>query len=902
MPLRHPSTRVPGVGEPGLARAPIACALWALAVLAIAAPVQALDPEKELHEFALRSWGSAQGLPQMSVEALAATRDGYLWVGTQEGLVRFNGFSFNLFDRASGDPRAPHHVTALLERREGPLAVGSFGGAVARTPRGYAEIPGLEVFANEKVLALAETPSGTLWLGTTAGAASLADGRLTRFGTAQGLPSALVRAIAIDPVGRVWIGTDGGLVRVVAGRVEPVEGLPGVQVLALLADPQGAVWVGTPLGLARWQDDRITLYTAREGLPHPVVGALHLDAQGALWVGTGRGLARLWNGHWSTLATREPIGNVEVTAFVDDHDGTLWVGTASGGLAALVEGRVRVIETDHGLSAPVVYTLGAGAAGSLLAGTESGAVDRIDPLSFRTANLVRPDQTENSRVRTLLTDASGAVWIGAELGLYRLAAGRLRKVDLPGLPRDSFRTSAATRSGDLWFGTERAGVVRIRGRELLVLDAASGLPGNEVRAVLEDPSGDIWIGAHGGLVRWNEGIRQVLRRSDGLAHDFVRCLHLDSRGALWVGTYGGGVSRIADGRILSIGTGQGLTSDAVYAIVEDAGGDLWMSSNRGIFRLLRSEIEELAAGRRGRLQVLHLDQEDGMASAECNGGSPGAWKAPDGRIFFPTLQGVVVVDPGRLGQPASAPPAVIDAVSADGQPFDPSEPAVLAPGTERLEIRYSAISLRASRRLRFWQILEGFDRAWAEGSPGRTAQYTRLPPGRYTFHVAACSGELPCREATASFAFELQPRLYQRAWFAPLASLLALGTLALLWRWRMGRAQARERELQRRIQEALAEIKVLSGLIPICAGCKKIRDDSGYWTAVEDYFHRFSDLKFSHGLCADCVRSLYPEYADSVLGETQGAPAPAETPAPPSAKAPERLSGGHPEPGREPEP
>lgn len=686
----------------------------------------------------------------------------------------------------------------------------------------------------------------------------------------------MVRAVKVDHGEGVWIGTDQGLVRFAAGRLGPVSGFPRVQVLSLAAEPGGGMWIGTAQGLAHWNGRSFEWQTVGDGLPNPVVRAILLDTKGALWVGTGGGLGRLHRGVWSTLSKSGGLPSDEIAALVEDHENNLWIGTVSGGLIRLMEGRVRVLGRRDGLSDEVVYTLAGDSLGNVFAGSESGEVARIERDSERIAVL----GSAGARVRTLLPDQAGRLWIGSEQGLYRYASGVIRPWSFPGMPSDSIRTGVETRAGDLWFGTERSGVVRIcgGGGRTEVLDLKSGLPGNEVRAIVEDRQGSVWIGTHGGLVRWKDGIQRVYSRADGLAHDYVRCLYEDSDGALWIGTYGGGVSRLREGRFESLSTRQGLASDAIFAIVEDDARNLWMSCNRGVFRVTRRELDAVLDGRRARVEALHLDREDGMVSSECNGGSPGAWKRSDGMLLFPTFRGIVMVDPTRLAEGAPPPPAIIEGVFADGRQFDPSTPGVFPPGTQRVEIRFSAISLRASRRIQFFHRLEGFDRAWVEARANRSAQYTRLPPGEYVFRLSTCSGEGRCSDNGVSYAFRLAPRIYQTIWFGPLVGVASLGLLGLLALWGIRRGAARERQLQRRIHDALAEIKVLSGLIPICAGCKKIREDTGYWTLVEDYLRRYSDVRFSHGLCPDCMRTLYPEYADSVLAEneTKSAP-PADT-------------------------
>jgi hypothetical protein len=254
-----------------------------------------------------------------------------------------------------------------------------------------------------------------------------------------------------------------------------------------------------------------------------------------------------------------------------------------------------------------------------------------------------------------------------------------------------------------------------------------------------------------------------------------------------------------------------------------------------------------------------------MASRECSGGSPGGWRTEDGRLWFPTVRGVVAVDPARLPRNPAAPPVVLERMTADNEEVDLSSPARLAPRRQRLEFQYAALSFVAPERIRYRYLLEGFDRDWVDAGAGHQAVYTRLPPGSYRFRVVAANADGAWNESGAVYAFVLAPSFYETAWFWWLAAL-GLAVVAVgLHLWRVRRLQGHEETLQRRIQEALAEIKVLSGLLPICASCKNVRDDRGYWNRIEVYIREHSEAEFTHGLCPGCLRKLYPEFADRVL-------------------------------------
>jgi hypothetical protein len=254
------------------------------------------------------------------------------------------------------------------------------------------------------------------------------------------------------------------------------------------------------------------------------------------------------------------------------------------------------------------------------------------------------------------------------------------------------------------------------------------------------------------------------------------------------------------------------------------------------------------------------DESDGMLNRECNSGAPGGWRTDDGRLWFATLNGLVEVDPGSLGVHRPAPPVLIESLVVDNQSLDTARPAVLEPGSRALEFHYAAPSFLDPAGVRFRYRLEGYDARWTEAGNRRVAYYTGIPPGEYRFLVTAANSDGVESPAVAGFEFRLRPRLHQTLAFRAAAILAAAGLAAALYWRRVGRLQAREAELSLRVKEAIAELRVLSGLLPICASCKKIRDDRGYWSQIESYIREHSQAQFSHSICPDCAARLYPEF------------------------------------------
>jgi hypothetical protein len=360
------------------------------------------------------------------------------------------------------------------------------------------------------------------------------------------------------------------------------------------------------------------------------------------------------------------------------------------------------------------------------------------------------------------------------------------------------------------------------------------------------------------LVRFSSERFTVYTTLEGLSHNEVYSIYEDSDGTLWIGT-AGGLNRFQGGVFKTITTKDGLFDDVVYVILDDGRGNFWMTCNKGIFRVSKKELEALAQGQIKTVTSLAYGTADGMRSRECNGGfQPAGWKARDGKLWFPTLKGVVAIDPTQIKTNELVPPVVIEQFIVNHQAVDSLERPQLPPGQGELEVQYTALSFLAPEKVRFRYQLEGYDRDWIDAGTRRAAYYTNIPPGDYRFRVVACNNDGVWNEVGAALEFRLDPAVYE----TPV--VYALGGLALvliawgLHRLRVRQLEARENELTQRVEETLAAMKVLSGLLPICSSCKKIRDDRGYWNQIEAYIRDHSEAEFTHSICPECVKKLYP--------------------------------------------
>jgi len=793
---------------------------WRLVCVAAlcAAPAFALDPARPLTQYGREVWRSEQGLPQNSVQALAQTRDGYLWLGTQEGLARFDGVRFVVFDKTNTPAIRHNSIQALLETRDGSLWIATFVGGLARLKdgrfTGYSTRDGLP---DDQVLCLHEDKGGALWIGTRGGLARRdASGRFTVFRTGDGLLDNRVWAIQEDREGNLWIGTDGGLNRFRDGRITALaarDGLPPASVHALREDRSGALWVGTYAGLARVVAGRVTaVFTSRDGLASDLVWTLYEDRAGSLWVGTANGVSRLTDGRFQSLTPAGGLPNGHVRALAEDREGSVWIGTNGGGLTRLKQTRFIAYTKRDGLGDDVARCLVQDGRGAVWIGTNTG-LSRLE--GGRLTSFGAKDGFTDASVFSLHLDRKGTLWIGTYgAGLWRHDAGRFRSYRVrDGLPNDIVRAMAEDREGNLWVGTE-SGLAVLRDGRFSVYGRGDGLPSAQVFAILEARDGTLWFGTGGGVAAFRAGRFERLGTAEGLRSTVVFALHEDEDepGTIWIGTDGGGLHRLRGGRLQAYTSREGSFDDLVVQILDDRKGRLWMSSNRGVFHASKQELAELLEGRRTRVESIAYGTADGMPSAECHGGSqPSGLRTPDGRLWFPTLEGVAVVDPAHLGVNTEPPPVVIEEALVDREPFDLRGRMSVPPGRPDVEIHYTALSFMAPGKVRFRYRLEGLDEGWVDAGPRRAAYYTRLPPGHYRFRVKAANDDGTWNEEGAALAFAVLPRFFETRWFLALAVCSGLGLAFAGMRVRLHQMRRRQEELETLVEVRTQDLREAHG-------------------------------------------------------------------------------------------
>ena len=783
------------------------------------APKATQAQDKPISAFYRETWTTREGLPHNQVNAIAQTPDGYLWLGTWEGLVRYNGLEFQVFDRSNVPELKDNGVRSLHATADGAVVIGTSRGGVT-IKRGdhwetWRENDGL---AQDEIMEAMLDRRGRLWVGTESmGLTRLDRGRPTQFNVGNGrLPSNVVFSLLESRDGSMWVATAGGLVHIVGDRTDIVpgdSGLPAAPIFQLMETAKGELLVGTERGAYRriGKTGRFELLSPL--LPADGVPSLAEDRTGHLWVGTvNNGLFRLSPAGVEHFTSRRELPNNRVPSLLVDREGSIWAGT-NAGLMRLSDAPFTTWNSEQGMT--------------------------------------------DDYVRALYQAPRGGIWIGTGRGLNlwrdNQVVAQYGKAD--GMPGDSILSLLEARDGSLLIGSYTDGVLRLRdGRIVARYDNASGMPGsNQVRALAEDANGDVWIGTTRGLVRMRDGAFQLFGQAQGMQRDFIISLHLARDGTLWVGTTNGavrvngdtvqpldmrvangaqdvfgfledadgtmwmatdrGLLRYRNGQLRGLGLQDGLPVDTVFAVVDDRLGNLWLTSNRGVLRLSRKDIEAAIEGRDGHAQVRidHFGEADGLVSAQCNGGSgPVALRDARGDIWVATARGAAVVSPRALSHyRRELPRAVLEQVLVDDKPVRLGGVLQLPPGTRKLEFRYAAPSFLMPRFLRYRYRLEGLDTAWVERGSRRSAQYTNLAPGSYRFDVNVSAPGLgrDWSDDVTSIRVEIAPQPWERRGVVVAAAILGALLVYGLYLWRIGSLRRRAGRLEDMVEQRTRDLR-----------------------------------------------------------------------------------------------
>jgi ligand-binding sensor domain-containing protein/signal transduction histidine kinase len=792
--------------------------------LAGSATAQPLDPRKALTQYVMDRWQQEQGLPQNTVHSVMQSRDGYLWLCTYQGIARFDGVEFTEYNMANTPSLKSNGIWAAVEDSRGQLWFGTNGGGLTRLSNGVFTTYGKEIGLSSLIVRnLMIDSEGVLWVAHQTGLNRLeflsdsteSKPAVVRAQPVKGLERSSVLSIVQDFAGQRWVGCREGLFRVNKVDSQWVAirnaGLLDRAAYALCADANGGLWVGTESGLYRYQNETFTRYGKESGLSEERIAKIYLDRSGTLWVVTvGGELNRMVDGRFTYLGIRDDFQDNRIFSVLEDREGSLWFGTSRSGLHRLKESKVTSYGKPEGMNSEVTYAVLQAPDGSMLFATNGGGVNFLKrgQLTAQT----KQQGLASDYARALAYDAKGRLWVSSYgfgvdcfRGTTRVAS--LREKD--GLLDAFIRVIEPLSDGSLWVAS-RKGLNRIKNdRVVETYGAGSGILEPDVLCVEPMVGEQLFIGTNGGGVALYSGGKFTHTTiANGLPSDVILALLWDRRSnALWIGT-NNGLAVLRNGKVTSYLTPDRRMPESVLQLIDDETGTLWMGSTNGLYAVTKSALLDFADSNITTYDVRHYARADGLRSIECTpNGHPSATRSTDGRLWFPTSKGVVVVDPWQI--PLNRQPPPVRIVGAKG--YDEWQPITdglkLEPGIARFELHYTALSYIVPEKVRFQYRLEGYDDTWIDAGNRRVAYYTSLPSGNYTFRVKACNNDGVWNDTGASLAITVYPYLYQTWWFISLIGVFLVAGSIGLYRLRVNVLQRQNQVLEAMVETRTAELR-----------------------------------------------------------------------------------------------
>ena len=738
-------------------------------------------------------WTADSGLPQNSVRGIVQAADGYLWVATLDGLAKFDGIRFTVFNKSNTPGITSNRFVAMAEGDGGDLWIASEDGNLTRYHAGHFEPMGEKnglrphsvgaitydhrggvwVDSDDRVYRWSpkqgrfereafdrdDTRFIPLWWGGTGFWAiqngnllCFTRGHLSRYMLPKTLSPARIRGVAVGGDDVVWIGiTNGGLGKLVDGSLVMQKGTVTTEWLS----SKRANWKGTIAPDFR----RTVIFPSdgiEKGIPYNVVSADHEDN---MWVGSeDEGLFRVQRQSIRSLSSTQGLASDGVYPVMESSAGDMWVGSWPAGLTRVHDGRITAFTRADGVP---------------------------------------------GLVTALAEDRAGNIWVGSHSGVRIFTHGRLKVP--PGMPEADVpvvQVIHQMQDGALMFGTPK-GIYLLHGSDSRWMTTHDGLATDDVRVILEDRAGDTWVGGYGGLTRIHQGVTTRWTEAEGLPSNNIRAIVQDMAGDIWVGTYDGGIGWFHNARWVVFNESSGLYDNGAFQILEDGQGRFWISSNRGIYRVSRKQLINVAEGHETRIDSVAYGRSDGMLSMECNGGVwPAGAKDAHGLLWFPTEKGVAIVDPTSVSIDNLPPKVVIESASVEHKVQTTVNEVVMRPGQTNLEIQYTALNFSRPEQISFRYKLDGVDDNWQEVGHRRTAYYTHLPPGDYVFRVSARNSDGVVSLVDSTLGVTVIPPFYRRWWFFSLIGFTVLGLLWLLWN-RRARQIAREQASQQAFSREL---------------------------------------------------------------------------------------------------
>lgn len=752
-------------------------------------------------QYRFDSWTTENGLPQNGVRAVTQGADGYLWFTTFDGLVRFDGVKFDVYNKANSKGIISNRFWIVRAMPDSSLWAATETGDLTVYRNGvFTSYSSDQVPEKQIYNFYSDNENGTL-IETNNGFYKLQNDDFVWVKSNEVYNNQKV--IYEDRGKSRWEFNPHEIWQIKDGKKQIYKvslenfSLTNLPKMSAFEDQTGGLWYADYNKLVYLKDGNINEYGIESGYPRNISAhRLWQENDGSLWFATGNyntqgvGLVRFKNEKFTKFGLEKGLSNDRIFDVFKDREGTIWLATDKG-LNRLHRQIITSLSKNDGLIHNEVYPILQARDDSFYIGTVGGLSHYQDGKFINTPLYSKNSGKEPTIIQSLFEDEKGRLWVGAIGCFFIIENGKVRETSNIFDVQNDVLAIFEDKQKNLWFATQNNGVYQYQDEKIIAnYKIEQGLASNDVKVIYQGKDGTLWFGTYGGLSKLKDGKFKNYTINEGLASNLVRSIAEDVDGTMWIGTYDGGMSRFKDGKFFNFNTNNGLFNNGVFATMEDDKGSFWISSNKGIFRVNKQQLNDFADGKIPGYETFAFGKTDGMLSSECNGGrQPSAIKDKEGRIWFPTLEGAAIVDPNNLVGNDQPPPVEIERVEIDRERTAVSEKIELSPRQTYLDIAYTALSFIKSDQIRFKYKLEGLDKDWVDAGTRRTVNYSYLPSGEYTFRVIAANTDGVWNMEGKSIKIVIVAPFYKtfRFWIA--VFLVLAGLIYLFYRYRIRQLQ-----------------------------------------------------------------------------------------------------------------
>ncbi len=761
-------------------------------------------------------WTAKDGLPSDSINDILQDRDGYIWIGTFNGLVRFDGINFTTFSKYEDHGFESNSVTALLEGAEGNLWIGTNGEGIARYSDNKFIMFNNSDLKDKVIKSFSIDKSGSLWIGTGNGLLKSDNNGVTSIPLNGMFREKSIEMIYHDREGLLWVSTMEGGVKVFfeekIKKTPVLNKINNIVITSILKDKHKNTWIGTKnQGLFLMKRGVLSSLEDHKFFRAKTITSILSGVHGCIWIGTDSGLFRYYDDKFHQYSEKNGLSNNQVSKILEDKEGNIWIATSRGGLNKLSEGKFTSLTSKQGLTHDKVNSILQVNDNTYWIGTDGG-LSVLNNGIF--ANLKITDYLKGVRIRHINKDSTGKIWIStySDLGIVSVFKGRIKNYTTEkGLTSNRCRVSIEDSKGEIWVGTSNGLNLIENNSKIKTFTKRDGLSDNYILSIFEDSRENLWIMTNGGGISiLKDGIFKILRVEDGLASNIVFRAYEDSDNVIWIST-SKGLSRYDRKNFFNFSEKNGLPEIAIFQVLEDSEGRLWMIAESGIYTINKHALNRIVTGKSQFTKITLYNDHDGLLDSP----TPVSWaiRSSKGVNWFPTLMGIASIDTFNIPINKKPPPLLIEMIKVDNKNYSPLQIKVLSPNYKRITFAYTALSYVIPHKVQYVYKLEGFDEGWSKLTTKREVSYTTLPSGEYTFRVKAVNNDGIWNTDDTKVKFRQKPFFYKTLWFNVLIILAIIGILALLLGFRIRTLRKRAEELEKQVAERTAELETTDRIV-----------------------------------------------------------------------------------------